>query len=309
MENFQQSRHALGSDVVLTLVLADATQEAAIFDLLWQQIEAFEQRFSRFRSDSELSRFNAAAGAEQTVSPEFHALLVAAKMYGKKTGGLYNPFTLPALQRAGYKGSWPAPHQVDGALNYEDRGNADWQAITLGRTTVQIPADTALDFGGIGKGYLLDRLGETLQIQHVGNYWLSLGGDILCIGHDASGEPWHIGVAHARQANQIAATVQNNGRKLAVATSGITKRQGVSAAGKWHHIIDPRTGRPADTDILTATVCTAEATTADVAAKCLVIAGSASAESTLTALDEANALLQIADGRSITMLKLGAVWN
>ncbi len=301
MRRYQQSRHVLGSDALLTLVLEDSTPSKATFNLLWQQIDAFEQHFSRFLVSSELSRFNTAAGSKQPVSPEFRTLLATAKAYAEKTGGLYNPFILPALQRAGYKGSWPSPHKGSKQLDYGQRASADWHTITVGDTWARIPADTALDFGGIGKGFLLDRLSETLQTEGIGNYWLSLGGDILCNGADANSDSWYIGIARAEETGKTVAAVKNHGQKLAVATSGTTKRRGANERGTWHHIIDPRTGEPATTNVLTATVCAQDAVTADIAAKCLVISPTAPPPLGVT-----DYILQTADG---TVQKAGNIWE
>jgi len=305
MRRFQQTRHALGSTAYLTIVLEDNDSPAEIFGVLWRQINAFEKQFSRFLVDSELSKFNAAAGNQQPISSAFRALLMTAKNNAESSGGLYNPCILPALQRAGYKGSWPQPHKAADKLVYEKRVVAKWQDIQIGDIWAMIPANTALDFGGIGKGYLLDKLAETLHTRQVINYWLSLGGDILCSGHDVTGDSWRIRIQNARTENTFVASVKNDEDRLATATSGITKRQGISETGPWHHIIDPRTGAPARTDILTATVCTNNATIADVAAKCLIIAGSDSAESVLSMLRVTSALLQKSDG---TTIKLGTIW-
>jgi len=301
MQRLQQTRHALGSTAYLTVVFDDHVPSETVFDTLWQQIDAFEQRFSRFLPDSELSGCNRTAGSQQPISAEFRALLVTTQVMAERSQGLYNPFILPALQRAGYRGSWPQPHIRDEALNYENRvAVVDWREMTIGDTWVHIPKNTALDFGGIGKGYLLDRLDETLKALDVAGYWLSLGGDILCSGHDVSGEFWQIGIQHAKRETDTVATVTNHGQKLAVATSGTTKRQGVS---------DPRTGQPAKTNVLTATVSADTATSADVTAKCLVIAGDVSAEATLKAMEEQNALLQIIDGKNPKVIQLGTVWS
>jgi len=310
MQRLQQTRHALGSTAYLTIVLENHVHSETVFDTLWQQIDAFEQRFSRFLPDSELSRCNQAAGIQQSVSIEFRDLLLAARVMAERSGGLYNPFILPALQRAGYKSSWPQPHIRDEALDYEDRvAIVDWHELAVGDTWVHIPKHTALDFGGIGKGYLLDQLGETLRTLGIADYWLSLGGDILCSGYDSAGEAWRIGIQHAQREADTVAAVINYGQKLAVATSGISKRRGTSENGDWHHIIDPRTGRSAITGVLTATVSAHTATSADVVAKCLVIAGKKAAEITLKTMHEHNALLQVTDKNTVEIVQLGAGWS
>ncbi|HSX15302.1 MAG TPA: FAD:protein FMN transferase [Candidatus Saccharimonadales bacterium] len=310
MRRYQQTKHALGSTAYMTIVLADDASPDQLFEALWQHIARFEQRFSRFLPDSELTAFNAAAGERQSVSPEFRELLVTARTMSEKTEGLYNPFILPALQRAGYKGSWPKPELADEKLNYEKRSEAAWSSIEIGDSWAAIPKNTALDFGGIGKGYLLDELSGLLQAQGVENYWLSLGGDILCAGLDEPGTPWKIAIQDALHEGVPIASATNGGKLLAVATSGVTKRKGVTKDGAWHHIMDPRTNRPAVTDVLTATVCGPSATETDVFAKCLAIVGSTRAGEFMKKIGQKDALLQLDDGDgSVRLQKVGTVWS
>src|SRR5882757_10538330 len=106
MKRLQQTKVALGSDALLTLIVGDNEGAAAIFTELWQEIHLFEATFSRFQSDSELTYVNQGAGERTEASLEFLALARATKRMAEQTGGLYNPFVLPKLQAAGYKGSW-----------------------------------------------------------------------------------------------------------------------------------------------------------------------------------------------------------
>lgn len=310
MNRLQQTGKALGSEVVLTVVAVQNSKIDAIFKKMWQQIQDFEQRFSRFKTDSELSIFNAFAGGHVAVSPEFNALLTTSYSMARTTNGLYNPFILPALQRAGYKGSWPTPDIADSKLDYVDRKVADWHDIEISDSWAMIPSNAAIDFGGIGKGFLLDELGESLHAQGIQNFWLSLGGDILCAGFDAPGTPWKIAIQDSRHEQVTATFVTNDGKTMAVATSGVTKRKGVGESGGWHHIIDPRTNAPANTDVLTATVCAMSATEADVYAKCLVVTGSTEAKEFCHTIGQTNAYLQIAATEgSVSALPIGTVWS
>lgn len=304
MTRAQSSGQALGSDVILTIRGRDQATDQLIFQALWAQIQAFERRFSRFMPDSELSTFNARAGEETPISAPFHELLEKVEYYRKSTGGLYDPFVLPALNRAGYIGSWPNPESYHEHTNYASRlRTIERREISISPRSARVPRHTALDFGGIGKGYLLDQLAAYLHTEHVKDYWLSLGGDIICAGFDNQNQPWKIGLAHATLAAEIVAYLENDtGKSLALATSGITKRKGPN----WHHIIDPRTDAPADTDVLTASVSTTSATSADVFAKCLVIGGSAAAPDFIESRDTiAAALLQISHNDSVILKKYG----
>lgn len=266
----QQIKTALGSDATL-IVVGPEPILADNLSALWAQIDAFEQAFSRFLPTSELSAFNRAAGAKTPISADFRRLLLAAKRYGQSTQGIFNPFVLPIMQRVGYTHSWTDPTRAGDDHSLAEL--SDIEALEIGPDWARIPPRTALDLGGIGKGYLLDQLAAALPAALAG-YCFSLGGDILAGGSAPKGKPWLIPIALASQPGVDAAHVTIPlGSTLAVATSGTTKRRGVGPAGPWHHLIDPRTGQPSVSTVLTATVCARSATAADIAATCAVITG------------------------------------
>jgi len=274
MHRYQQTREALGSTVLLTLV--DSANPSVIdsyFTTMWDMVRQFESRFSRFIKTSELTYFNYNSGKRTVISPQFHDLLVTSKKLATKTDGIYTPFILPALQHAGYKGSWPYPSLVEDDLDYSDRIVESYKNLHISKAWAEIPNNTAIEFGGVGKGYLLDELASYLGNKVVG-FWFSLGGDIICNGSDVDQQAWQIGVQHALNPDVNIIPISNKDRAtLAIATSGITKRRGDNENKKWHHIIDPRSLKPADTDVVTATVYMRQAVIADVYAKCAVILG------------------------------------
>lgn len=297
MHRYQREHKALGSTVLLTIVTAeDAAYAAGVLDLVVAHITAFEQQFSRFREDSELTAFNRKAGKHTPITPAMHQLLTAVKTYAERTHGLYNPFILPALQRAGYRSSWPSP-QDSTAIDYTERHLTGIRDLQLGNDWAHIPADTALDFGGIGKGYLLDELAGILVSKSVAGYWLSLGGDIVCAGRDIDGQSWKIGVQDASEPSKTVHTIAATpNARTAIATSGVTKRKGEHRGTPWHHLIDPRTGKPADTTILTATVVGPSGTDADIYAKAIAIGGEVLAKRWIQAGQIRLCILQTVDG-------------
>lgn len=265
--NFRQRRYVLGSLAELKLAATQEKNASAIFDRIWQLITGFDYKFTRFHADSELSQFNARAGEEVTVSPAFHAMLGACRHYAGLTEGLFNPFILPALQSAGYKGSWPNIDRVEPALDMSSRKIANPNDIEINDSTARIPVDSALDFGGIGKGYLLDEIGTLLEEESCENYCISLGGDIICRGF-INDKPWPIAISDARRDGTILGKVTNkSGDRLAIATSGLTR---ISPEGN-NHLIDPRSGQPSKTDFLEVTAIALTGTAADIYAKvCLL---------------------------------------
>jgi thiamine biosynthesis lipoprotein len=271
---FQQSNHGLGSDILLTLVVSDDYPNIdQTFAKLWDDIAKFEKRFSRFLEDSELSKFNARAGEKFELSPQFIDLLKVSKELSFQTGGLFNPFILPVLQKVGYIGSWPNTDKFADAINYESRDLISIESLEIGKNLAKIPKNSAIDFGGIGKGYLLDLLSEEIP-EGVLGYWFSIGGDLVCWGKDLDNDYWKIYLQSAVSIGPEQYVRNDDSKKMAVATSGVTKRKGTRSGQAWHHIINPKTGRVAETDVLTATVIANKAYEADVYAKCLVILGS-----------------------------------
>ena len=277
MNRYQQTAHKLGSDITLTLVLTSRQNPDSIFHSLWERIDAFDQRFSRFKLDSELTLFNNQAGNATEVSYDFFRLLKSSEDYSQQSYDRYNPFVFGALQRAGYVASWPHPDAaVDAQLDMRERDIVQpaelmcWQEDD--HYFAKIPRGTALDFGGIGKGYLLDELTEFLYEQGVTNFWLSLGGDVFASGSNLENKTWQIQVPDALEPARIVKAIVAT-HTQAVATSGVTKRRGKNHDTFWHHLIDPATGRPAESEFLAVTVAADNGAAADVAAKSLLIGG------------------------------------
>lgn len=267
MSRHQQQKHVLGSDAVITIIDVDNNLDT-IFKKLWQYIREFETRFSRFVTGSELNKLNQKAGQKVKCSDEFLELASLSNFYSQLTQHRFTPFVLPSLQQAGYKGSWPKVNDYSNDLDYSERQFDSTATIKIESKSATIPANTAIDFGGIGKGFCLQKIADKLQAYGLKNYWISLGGDIICSGYDLGGNFWEIDIASATKVDKNVGSVINyDGQKLAVATSGTTKR----AAKNWHHIIDPTTGKASTSNALMSTAVCQQPVAADVLAKTLII--------------------------------------
>lgn len=288
-------------------IVTDVSVSAAdtLFGELWRQVYRFERQFSRFLPQSELSVFNRSTGLKTPVSPEFQQLLLSARLLGQETGGLYNPFILPALQRAGYKKSAVSGYKGDVQADYSDRRVVDVDHLIIGDDWAEISYGTALDIGGCGKGYLADQLGETLKNQPVQGYWLSLGGDIVTMGRDENDKQLILAIQDAENLETLSEWIVTcPPEHAAVATSGTYRRKGQDFIKDWHHIIDPFTLEPAVTDIRLATVCAATALRADVLASCAVILGSKKAPAFLKKHGAVATLLQCVNDKGANFEKV-----
>jgi thiamine biosynthesis lipoprotein len=168
--------------------------------------------------------------------------------------------------------------------------------------TVTLPAGVGLDLGGIAKGWLADLVAERLL--RYGAALADLGGDIAVRGLPPDADAWYIDVEGPAGAVLGRLRLAGDG---GVATSGVTRRRCRTAAGAQHHLIDPRTGRPALTDLLSVSVIAPSAAMAEVAAKGALLLGSALGQAALAAAPELGGVLVQRDGR-VTLVG-GVEWS
>ena len=292
---YTQTDTALGGQVLIGFVSsADNATVADLFRTLWLAVFQFEKRFSRFLTASELSRFNRRAGTEVPISDEFRDILQQASHLAVVTQGLYNPFVLPALHETGYVASALRQYAANQPDDYSRRSGAPITDLVVKHGHALIPYNTAIDLGGCGKGYLADQLGRILRDAHVEGYWIELSGDVATYGRDAEGHAIHVAIDGSDFVIRTPST------PFGIGTSGTKPRPGQTLKG--HHIIDPRTLKPADSDVYYATVCAASAVLADVLASCAIIVGSKQAPQFLQQLGATDWQLRVVSSSGVEKL-------
>ena len=235
--------------------------------------EEWEQCLSRFRSDSELSQFNQSAGMPVPISQTLWDVLQVAIKAEEHSQGLVTPTVLEALVHAGYDRSFDT-------LAQEQMEKAEFEAAQLVNTamikldasthTVRLPLDVGLDLGGVAKGWAAHQAMRRLQAY--GPTLVDAGGDIAISGLQADGNPWPVSIANPFNQDEDLGLLMLG--KCGVATSGRDYRRW-RQNGTWqHHIIDPRSGKPAETDVISVTVIAPTVMEAEVAAKTALILGS-----------------------------------
>ena len=287
--------HAMGCEMMVALDHPDAAREIEQVPV-W--FEHWESLFSRFRLDSELSRVNGSPGTPLQVSTEFAEVLELARAVEGQSDGLVTPLLLDALLEAGYDRSFellapapddpgPQPRRVPSTLP-----QIEWEAATR---TLTLPPGLHLDFGGLVKGWAAHQTVERLG--RVGPALMDAAGDIAVGRRQVESEGWPVGVADPFHPplNLALLRLENCG----VATSGKDRRRW-QQNGNWrHHIIDPRTGLPAETGVLTATVIASTSIQAEWAAKTSLLLGGQAGLEWLDANPELAGLLVLEDGRCL----------
>jgi len=238
------------------------------------RLEQLESRWSRFLDDSELCRVNAAAGRPVRVSSDTAQVVRRCIEAWRVTGGLFDPAVLAAVESAGYDRSFERMEatETNRAAATATQPSPGCAGIDVDGDTVRAPAGVRLDLGGIGKGYAADQVAYELRQAGATGACVNLGGDVRVSGPTDGGTGWAIGITDPfdEAANLTTVTLDEG----AVATSSRLRRRWRRGDEELHHLIDPRTGEPAQSSLVAVTVVAAQAHWAEILAKAALIAGS-----------------------------------
>ncbi len=266
--------HGFGTEVCVRLWPRPGSEQEAVQALqrAVARLRRAERRLSRFDPRSDLSRINRRAGEPVRVARLTRAVVAEALAAAHATGGLFDPTVLRAVQAAGYDRDFALLAKggaVTAAAPPAER--ARFRAVEIDRQagTVRVPEGVGLDLGGIAKGWLADATARYLR--RSGAALADLGGDIAVAGSPPGGEAWAIEVADPWDGSRTLGVLYL--RAGGVATSGVLRRRWRTPDGPQHHIIDPRTGRPARTDLVQVTVVAPSAAAAEVAATAALLLG------------------------------------
>jgi len=268
------SRSAMACRFEVTMPLSNANGVQAATAAL-DAVERLEAQLTIFRADSEVSFINQHA-AEQAVSvePALFALLQCSQQIAAETGGVFDITSSPLSQCWGFlrrEGRIPTPDEITAAMTFtgNDKLFFDEQARTIRFTQ----SGVKINLGSIGKGYALDCIAKQYRL---GNALLSAGSSsFLALGRGA-GNGWTVGVRHPEHQERRLAIVHL--RDAALSTSGSEEQFFEYEGRRYGHIIDPRSGQPADR-VTTVSVIAPSAALTDALATAFYVGGKELAES------------------------------
>jgi FAD:protein FMN transferase len=265
---------AMNSEIVLMaegypLSINEGFDEAEAF------IQASERRFTRFSESSELARLNRSAGNWFQASPNLFELVNESLRYFHKTGGLFDPSILTDLKRAGYDRTLDEVQRFGADPQPVDRSTGssfpfDMVQLDASSTSILLPADMQIDLGGIAKGWIAEHAALLLS-QCATACAVSAGGDMFLIGYPEGADHWEVGLEDPRDPTQDITILHV--QEGAVATSSVAKRVWKQGAVSRHHLIDPRSHEPVETDWLSVTVIAPQMPAAETFAKAALIGG------------------------------------
>lgn len=247
---------------------AGAVREAA------ERVFEINGRMSAFLPDSDLSRIGRTAGEGfRRVHPDTFRLLQRAVEFGNLTEGAFDITVRPLADLWGInrKGDFvPSEAEIREALKL-----VDYRSVRLDRGSQSCRLEKkgqAIDLGGIAKGFAADEVKRILTENGVGSALINLGGNIAAVGSRPDGSPWTVGIQ-----NPLAPRGESIGylsvRDKTVVTSGCNERFFIKNGVRYHHILDPRTGRPVQNSLLSVTAVCSCSADADALTTALFILG------------------------------------
>ncbi|NTU66517.1 MAG: FAD:protein FMN transferase [Candidatus Moranbacteria bacterium] len=272
MDNISEKRFkAIGTDIHLEIVSHDEQEASrAMDDINEAQIIYADQEkiFSRFDSESELGFFNVNLGVWHEASPDFIEVSKKVIAYYDLSGGVFDPRIIDVLEGTGYKESFEKKYfKRDDEKIYDatfENNLRDDLAIDGNR----IMFKARMDFSGIVKGYITDKISAFLKKKGWKDFIADSGGDIFAAGRNEEGKKWIIGFEDLPE-EKMGIFLEGE----AVATSGTGRRKWELGGKHFHHLVNPKNPESFSFDLRSVSVVAKSVEEADFWAKYLFILG------------------------------------
>lgn len=259
----------MGGDAHIVVVGADAS----LIEAACERLGDLEGRWSRFRTDSEVTLLNGMPNVPVIVSSESFELISKAIFAWQQTRGRFDPTVLEAVIANGYDRSFEFLADDDHVRPSHPGASPGCWGIEIDaeNLAVTLPHGVMIDPGGIGKGLAADIVVRELMAAGAGGAMVNLGGDVRVAGHAPEGEGWTVAVEDPFDASRELTRVHLSDGAV-VTSSRLVRRWNLGEAD-LHHLIDPQTGLPFDGDVAAVTVVAGDGWWAEAMAKAVFAAG------------------------------------
>lgn len=259
------TKQLFAMDTVMEFTASGRNAETAV-NAAMAEVQRLDALLSAANPASEVSRLNETGGG--TVSEDAAALLRLSLETWEETGGLFDCTIYPLVKLWGFPTKEyrvPSDSELSKILPLVDSSR-----LTFDGENLHMAPGQAIDFGGVGKGYAAQRVMEIYREQGVKSGMVSLGGNVQVLGAKPDKSPWRIGVREP-EGDGYCGVLSLEDR--AAVTSGGYERYFEAEGRTYIHILDPRTGRPAETDLLSVTVVAEDGARADALSTALFLMG------------------------------------
>lgn len=272
-ETYAVEFHAMGTTCKLMFSASSRGTARAFQKQVLRWIAGFEARYSRFLPDSLIREINRAAGRNGVATDhELDSMFALCDWFHWMTKSIFDPTLLPLAQLWDYHRkhtALPAEAEIERA-----RRRVGWNRVEREPGRVFLPEPgMALDLGGIGKEYAVDRVAEMAQAAGFSSFMIDFGHDVRTHGKPPGGGPWRIGLEHPGDPGRCWGGVAV--RERAVTTSGTYRRHFELDGVRYSHVLDPRTGWPIRNDVEAVSVLAPTCTEAGILSTTALILGAA----------------------------------
>lgn len=244
-----------------------------VIDASFGRIRDIENRMSAHIKSSQIEIINSNPGQEIKVDKDTFLVIKKALEYAKLTEGKFDPSIGPLVQLWGIgteKARVPDDKEIKDALSVV---NYRWIELNEENTTVKITKKgMRLDLGAIVKGYAADEVRRIVLENKIKSAYVNLGGNVMVIGSKPDGSLWNIGIQDPRlERGSVMASIRLEDKTIV--TSGNYERYFIEDGILYHHIIDPITGKPARSGVISASIITQNSFDADALSTSVFILG------------------------------------
>ncbi len=281
-------------DTVMSLTAYGKNSDEAV-KAATGEINRLDKMLSANDADSEVSKINASSGSFVTVSGAVLRQIAVAKEVSDRSGGAFDISILPLVELWGFgtdKAHVPSNGEISEAMS-----KLNYRGIEATDSSVRIPQGTKITLAAIAKGYTSQHLCELFKGMGVSSAIVSLGGNVQAVGVKPDGSKWRVAVQDPNDTAKFLGTVEI--ADLAVVTSGGYQRYFEENGVSYHHILDPKTGRPAESGLSSVTIVCADGTLADALSTALFVLGEDGAIEYWRSYGGFEAILVTNDGRVV----------
>lgn len=270
---YKESRVLMDTYCTITVVSPSKEKAREAIDAGYAEIAKLDKYLNNFSPESEVSAVSREAGANRVpVSWETIDLMQKTMGISAETGGAFDPTIAPVLKLWSFSGRPASPSLPSGDAVKNALKLVDYRKIKVAAGSSEIFLEEKgmeLDLGGIAKGYAADRAVEAIKAKGIKAALVAIAGDIRGYGLSTSGAAWKVGIQDPRPVNtdsekpweDIFASVYLKDR--AISTAGDYQRFFIRDGKRYHHIIDPLTGYPSDSGLISVSVIAPEGYIAD----------------------------------------------
>ena len=288
---YENEREGFHMDTFVRITVYDDKDQSQALDKAMALCRHYDRLFGRDTSGSDVWRINHAQGSPTQVSDETAELILLGLEYSKRSGGLFDITCGAVTEQWDFSAVEPTVPDEQSLLDAVQ--TVGWQQVVVEENSVTVPSGVKLDLGGIAKGYIADKIAQSLRENGVESAVIDLGGNIYALG-SKNGKPFSIAVQSPYAQSEYIAVLEVNDKS--VVTAGKYERCFELDGKSYHHILDLKTGMPTENDVSAVTILSESSAQGDALSTTCLLLGKEKAVELIEKTDGAEAIIAMTNG-------------